>query len=196
MLSPLICNCVFGSGFLKVIFKPNYIRMKNLMLKSITGVFIFVLVTTLSVAQESPRVTAENTVNGVKITVDYSSPQVKERIIWGGLVPYDKVWRTGANNATTIEVSENVKIGKNNLPKGKYALFTIPQKGDTWTVIINKEPDQWGAYNYKETEDLFRFDVPAKRTVNLNESLKFEVGDDGTVVFAWEYKSFSFKIEK
>lgn len=170
--------------------------MKNFMLKSVTGVFIFVLATTLSMAQESPRVTAENTVKGVKITIDYSSPQVKERIIWGGLVPYDKVWRTGANSATTIEVGEDVKIGKNKIPKGKYALFTIPQKGDTWVVIINKEADQWGAYNYKETEDLFRFDVQVKRTVDLNESLKFEIDDDGTVAFAWEYKSFSFKIEK
>lgn len=147
-------------------------------------------------AQESPPATAENTVDGVKITINYSSPKVKDRIIWGGLEPYDKVWRTGANNATTIEVSENVKIGKNKLPKGKYALFTIPKKGDSWTVIINKVADQWGAYNYKESEDLFRFEVPVERTIDMNESLKFEVQDDGTVVFAWEYKSFKFKIEK
>jgi hypothetical protein len=112
------------------------------------------------------------------------------------LVPYDKVWRTGANNATTIEVSENVKIGKNKMPKGKYALFTIPKIGDTWTVIINKVADQWGAYNYKETEDLFRFDVSVERTLENNESLKFDVKGDGTVVFTWEYKSFSFKINK
>jgi hypothetical protein len=93
-------------------------------------------------------------VGGTKITINYSSPKVKERTIWGGLVPYDKVWRTGANNATTIEVGENMKIGKNKMPKGTYALFTIPQKGDTWTVIINKVAKQWGAFNYKESEDL------------------------------------------
>lgn len=147
-------------------------------------------------AQESPASTAEKTVNGVNIKISYHSPKVKDRIIWGGLVDYDKIWRTGANNATTIEVSQDVKIGKNKMPKGTYALFTIPQKGDTWTVIINKVAEQWGAYSYKESEDLFRFDVPVKRTVDLNESLKFEVEDDGTVVFAWEYKSFSFKISK
>ncbi len=147
-------------------------------------------------AQESPAFTSENSVNGVDIKISYHSPKVKDRIIWGGLVDYDKVWRTGANNATTIEVSQDVKIGKNKMPKGKYAIFTIPQKGDTWAAIINKEADQWGAYNYKETEDLFRFEVTVKRTVDLNESLMFEVQDDGTVVFAWEYKSFSFKIDK
>jgi len=170
--------------------------MKTLIPRLITGLFTVVLSISVLFAQESPPASAENTVNGVKIKIDYHSPRVKERIIWGGLEPYDKVWRTGANEATTIEVSEDVKIGKNSLPKGKYALFTIPKKGDTWTVIINKEADQWGAFNYKESEDLFRFDVSVERTVNLNESLKFDVLDDGTVVFAWEYKSFKFKIKK
>lgn len=155
-----------------------------------------VISTPILFAQESPPASAENTVNGVKIKIDYHSPKVKDRIIWGGLERYDKVWRTGANEATTIEVSEDVKIGKNTMPKGKYALFTIPKKGDTWTVIINKEADQWGAFSYKDSEDLFRFDVPVERTLNLNESLKFDVQSDGTVVFTWEYKSFKFKIEK
>lgn len=170
--------------------------MKTLIPRLISGLLTVVLSISVLFAQESPPASAENTVNGVKIKIDYHSPRVKERIIWGGLEPYDKVWRTGANEATTIEVSEDVKIGKNSLPKGKYALFTIPKKGDTWTVIINKEADQWGAFNYKESEDLFRFDVSVERTVNLNESLKFDVLDDGTVVFAWEYKSFKFKIKK
>jgi hypothetical protein len=170
--------------------------MKNYITKIISGIITCMLLVSLSWAQESPPATAENTVDGVTITINYHSPKVKERTIWGELVPYDKVWRTGANNATTIEVSENVKIGKNKMPKGKYALFTIPKIGDTWTVIINKVADQWGAYNYKETEDLFRFDVSVERTLENNESLKFDVKGDGTVVFTWEYKSFSFKINK
>ena len=69
-------------------------------------------------------------------------------------------------------------------------------KGDTWTAIINKVADQWGAFNYKESEDLFRFDVKVDRTIDNSESLKFDILDDGTVVFAWEFKSFKFKIEK
>lgn len=170
--------------------------MKNFTSKLI-GTFIVVLfIFSMSYAQESPPASTAATVDGVTVKIDYFSPKVKERTIWGGLVPYDKVWRTGANNATTIEVSDNLKIGKNKLPKGKYALFTIPKKGDTWTVIINKEADQWGAYNYKEAEDLFRFEVPVERTLDMNESMKIEVQADGTVMFAWEYKSFKFKVEK
>ncbi len=147
-------------------------------------------------AQESPETSAEGSVNGVKIKIDYHSPKVKGRIIWGGLEQYDKVWRTGANEATTIEVSEDVKIGKNKMPKGKYALFTIPKKGDAWTVIINKVSDQWGAFEYDQKQDLFRFEVKVERTLDLNESLKFDVDDSGNVMFAWEYKSFKFKIDK
>jgi len=170
--------------------------MKTIFTSIASGFLMITLITSISWAQESPPMTAEKTVDGVTIKIDYASPKVKGRTIWGGLLPYDKVWRTGANNATTIEVSENVKIGKNKMPKGKYSLFTIPQKGDTWTVIINKEAEQWGAYNYKESEDLFRFDVKVERILEMSESLNFEVQDDGTVVFTWEYKSFSFKIGK
>ena len=169
--------------------------MKNHFKSMASGLLFIALITSFSCAQESPFTSAENTVDGVKIKIDYCSPKVKERIIWGGLESYDKVWRTGANKATTIEVSENVKIGKNKLPKGKYTLFTIPQKGDVWTVIINKTADQWGAYDYDEKQDLFRFDVKIERTLDINESLLFDIADDGTVAFAWEYKSFKFKIE-
>lgn len=170
--------------------------MKNFCLTIASGFLFMTFIHAVSWAQESPPASAEATVKGVQISINYHSPKVKERTIWGGLVPYDAVWRTGANNATTLEVSEDCKIGKNKVPKGKYALFTIPKIGDTWTVIINKEADQWGAYNYKESEDLCRFDVKVQRTLEHNESLKFDVEDDGTVVFTWEYKSFKFKIDK
>jgi len=170
--------------------------MKKIILSIALSFIMSIVLTSLLWAQESPPATAEGSVDGVSITITYHSPKVKDRVIWGGLEPYDKVWRTGANNATTLEVSADAKIGKNKLPKGKYALFSIPKKGDSWTVIINKEAEQWGAYNYKESEDLFRFEVKVDRTLELNESLKFDVTDDGTVVFAWEYKSFSFKIDK
>lgn len=169
--------------------------MRNFFIGIASCFFLIALISSFSWAQ-SPPASAENAVDGVKIKIDYHSPKVKGRIIWGGLEAYDKVWRTGADNATTIEVSENVKIGKNKMPKGKYALFTIPMKGDTWTVIINKVAEQWGAFSYDEKQDLFRFDVKVDRTLEISESLKFEVEDDGTVVFAWEYKSFKFKIDK
>jgi len=170
--------------------------MKSFISRIISSILVVMLIVSLSWAQDSPPASEEATVDGVTVKIDYHSPKVKGRPIWGGLVPYDEVWRTGANNATTIEVSADVKIGNNSLPKGKYAIFTLPQKGDTWKVIINKEAEQWGAYNYKETEDVFRFDAKVQRTLDINESMKFDVQDDGTVVFSWEYKSFTFKIEK
>ncbi len=170
--------------------------MKNNLLNSATTLIITLLISSNIWAQESPAATAEGLTEGVKIKIDYHSPKVKERIIWGGLEPYDKVWRTGADNATTIEVSDNVKIGKNKMPKGKYSLFTIPKKGDTWTIIINKVAEQWGAFSYDEKQDLFRYDVKVERTLELNESLLFDVDTEGNVLFAWEYKSFKFKIDK
>lgn len=170
--------------------------MKNHLLKLAAGLIMTLFISSNIWAQESPATTAEGMVDGVKIKIEYHSPKVKERIIWGGLEPYDKVWRTGANNATTIEVSEDVKIGKNKMPKGKYALFTIPKKGDTWTVIFNKVSKQWGAFSYDEKQDLFRYDVKVERTLELNESLLFDIDTEGNVLFAWEYKSFKFKINK
>lgn len=170
--------------------------MKNHLLKLAAGLIMTLFISSNIWAQESPAATAEGMADGVKIKIEYHSPKVKERIIWGGLEPYDKVWRTGADNATTIEVSEDVKIGKNKMPKGKYALFTIPKKGDTWTVIINKVSEQWGAYSYDEKQDLFRYDVKVERTLELNESLLFDIDTKGNVLFAWEYKSFKFKINK
>lgn len=170
--------------------------MKNPLLNSAICLIATLFISSNILAQESPAATAEGQADGVKIKIDYHSPKVKERIIWGGLEPYDKVWRTGADNATTIEVSEDVKIGKNKMPKGRYSLFTIPKKGDTWTVIFNKVPDQWGAYSYDEKQDLFRYDVKVKRTLELNESMLFDIDDQGNVLFAWEYKSFKFKIDK
>ncbi len=100
-----------------------------------------------------------------KITVTYSRPNVKNRIIFGGINPYGQVWRTGANAATTINLSENVIIDGKNVPAGTYTLFTIPNK-DMWTIILNKTVKQWGAYSYKQADDLLRFKV---KPINLDE---------------------------
>lgn len=93
-----------------------------------------------------------------KVTLKYFRPDVKGRKIFGGLESYGAVWRTGANNATTIEFTDEVSIAGNKVPAGKYALFTIPEK-DKWTIILNKTADQWGAYDYKKEDDLLRFTV-------------------------------------
>src|SRR5476651_2097319 len=93
-----------------------------------------------------------------KITITYSRPNVKDRVIFGGINPYGQVWRTGANAATTINFSENVIMEGQKVPAGSYSLFTIPDK-DEWTVILNKTVKQWGAYSYKEADDFLRFKV-------------------------------------
>ncbi|MES2417862.1 MAG: DUF2911 domain-containing protein [Bacteroidota bacterium] len=93
-----------------------------------------------------------------KITIIYSRPNVKGRKVFGDLEPFDKVWRTGANSATVIKFTDDVKINGHDLAAGEYGLFTIPNKTE-WTVIINKNPKQWGAYTYQESDDVLRFKV-------------------------------------
>lgn len=123
----------------------------------------------------SPRAEVMQTVGITTITVNYASPGVKGRTIWGELVPYGKLWRTGANAATTIEVSTDVKIGGKDVPAGKYAIFTIPNE-KSWTVIINKNPKQGGTRNYDEKLDQARFEVkPAK--ANKRERMTFFFSD-------------------
>ncbi|HEY9195289.1 MAG TPA: DUF2911 domain-containing protein [Mucilaginibacter sp.] len=93
-----------------------------------------------------------------KITITYSRPNVKERKIFGGIIPWGEVWRTGANAATTISFTEKVVIEGNPVPAGTYSLFSIPEKNE-WTIILNKVVKQWGAYNYKQSEDFLRFKI-------------------------------------
>jgi hypothetical protein len=93
-----------------------------------------------------------------KITLTYSRPNTKGRKIFGALEPYDVVWRTGANSATVIKFTDDVKINGNDVPAGEYGLFTIPNKNE-WTVILNKTSKQWGAYTYKESDDFLRIKV-------------------------------------
>ena len=130
--------------------------------------------------------------DGVQVNMQYGSPGVKERKIWGDLVPYNEVWRTGANEATWIEFDKDVTIAGQKIPKGKYGLFTIPAESE-WTVILNKVWDQWGAYDYDEKEDLARFNVVPQKSDSSKERLEFSVDDD--VTFAWENLTFSFDIE-
>ncbi|UZR92313.1 DUF2911 domain-containing protein [Chondrinema litorale] len=155
--------------------------------------------TTTAVAEEpakeeipSPLKKVSGEVDGVQVNMQYGSPGVKERNIWGDLVPYNEVWRTGANEATWIEFDKDVTIAGQKIPKGKYGLFTIPAESE-WTVILNKVWDQWGAYDYDEKEDLARFNVVPQKSGSAKERMEFSVDDD--VTFAWENLTFSFDIE-
>jgi hypothetical protein len=103
-------------------------------------------------------VTASRTVGNCKISVDYSSPGVKGRKMFGGMIPFGEVWRTGANKPTILEISQDIKFGDKEVPAGKYVLCTIPGK-DSWSVILNKNTEQWGVYGYKESDDQARVTV-------------------------------------
>ena len=130
-------------------------------------VFIFCIISISASAQEAvqPRksplaiVTMKYENNYVKVT--YSQPHKRGRNIFGGLVKYGEVWRTGANEATEITLTSDLIIQSDTLQAGSYSIFTIPNE-DEWTVIFNKQLGQWGAYNYHEPSDILRIKVPTK----------------------------------
>jgi hypothetical protein len=105
----------------------------------------------------SPPGTAEFTWNGKKIAVDYSRPSMRNRKIFGGLVPYDKVWRTGANEATGFTTEADLVMGGVTIPKGNYTIYTLPSPA-SWKLIINKQTGQWGT-EYDPSQDLARIDM-------------------------------------
>ena len=140
----------------------------------------------------SPRKEMTGNAEGIEVVVNYGSPSVKERDIWGSLVPYNEVWRTGANEATTFTIEQDILVQGQPLPAGIYGLFTIPGE-DEWTVIFNSVSDQWGAYEYDEGEDVLRVQVePQKAAVN-SETLDFIVQDDLVILF-WEFLAVPFEI--
>ncbi|MEM9052558.1 MAG: DUF2911 domain-containing protein [Bacteroidota bacterium] len=141
----------------------------------------------------SPPKTAEATLAGGAVTIDYGSPAVKGRTVWGDLVPYDKIWRTGANEATTIMLEKDMKVGGKLIKAGKYALFTVPGK-DEWTVILNSEWDQWGAYNHDGSKDVHSFKVKPMMGDEMHERLMFDISESGQVTMMWEKLSISFEI--
>ena len=151
----------------------------------------------LDLPRPSPKATVSQTVGLTDVTITYCRPSVRSRVIWGGLVPYDQVWRTGANEATTITFGDDVTIGGSKLPAGTYGLFTIPGK-DEWTVIFNKGAKQWGAYSYKEADDALRIKVKAHRD-EFRELLTVwfpaVTTDSATISIAWERLAVEFGIK-
>lgn len=140
----------------------------------------------------SPPAKAEGKSGAATITIDYHQPSAKGRKIMGGLVPYGEVWRAGANKTTTITVSAPLKIEGKDLAAGTYALFTIPGENE-WTIIINKGI-AWGAYSYKEAEDVFRVKVKPGKTDAFVETFNIAVEND-QVILKWENTKVAFSIK-
>lgn len=144
-------------------------------------------------ARPSPPAEASETIHGANIKVSYSAPSVKGRMIWGDLVPYGKVWRTGANEATVFETDKDIKINGEKLAAGKYALFTIP--GETeWTFIFNSVWDQWGAFKYDQAKDVLRVKAKAEKSASFNEQFKIEIKDK-MIVLSWENLMVGFDLK-
>lgn len=134
--------------------------------------------------------------NADSIKINYHSPGVRKRIIWGGLVPYDEVWVTGAHDATTIEISKPFVINRKEIPAGKYAFFTIPSKKE-WTIIINKNWKQHLATEYDENEDVVRIKVKPtknKHTERLQYFIENGKGSNGKIAIAWEKLKIEFSL--
>jgi hypothetical protein len=132
--------------------------------------------------------------SGLTLTIDYSQPSVKGRTIGKDLEPKEgEVWRTGANEATTFEVSQDVLVEGKKLPKGKYSLFTISGK-DSWTIIINKTANQWGAYDYKQADDALRVTVKPGKAEKFAEKMTFSIDEKGMVTLLWGDLKVSFSV--
>ena len=171
------------------------------MRKLLISALALMVVTTSAFAQvrsprPSPSATLTQTVGLTDVTIKYSRPGVKGRAIWGALVPYDKVWRTGANEATTITFSDDVTVEGQKLAKGTYSLHTIPGK-DQWAVIFNSVADQWGSYSYDAAKDVVRVNVKPE-TANHMEWMGFEIPemttDTAKIVLRWEKVAVPFTI--
>lgn len=126
---------------------------------------VLLLASVVSSAQDavkprpSPLAIVSSRYKDAYIKITYSQPHKRGRSIFGGLVPYGQVWRTGANEATELTVTKDIKINGADLKAGSYSLYTIPEK-DKWTIILNRDLGMWGAYNYNVKMDVMRFEVP------------------------------------
>lgn len=152
----------------------------------------------LSLPRDSNGATISQTIGDTKVTIVYHRPNTKGRKVWGGLVPFGEVWRTGANENTTFEVSRDVTINGQMLPAGKYGLHTIPNKTE-WVIIFSKKNDEWGSFNYKQENDALRIKaIPAKTKVN-RDSFMFEfesVTNRSTqVALSWEKLKVGFALD-
>jgi hypothetical protein len=134
--------------------------------------------------ERSPLALAATWIDSTYVKIVYGSPRKRGREIFGALVPYGQVWRTGANEATEITTTGDLNFGGHRLPAGTYSLFTIPYP-DRWTIIVNRALGQWGAYEYNADLDLFRFEVPVHQTDKLYEgfTITFEKEEDHTFLY-------------
>jgi len=140
-----------------------------------------------------PVKVTETTKQGITITIDYGQPSLKGRKIGTDIVPYGKIWRTGANEATVFEINKDVKIEGQVLPAGKYSLYTLPDEKE-WTVIFNKSWNQWGT-KYSESDDQLRVTVKPEKSESFQEKLTFDISKSGEVSLEWGDTEVEFEVK-
>jgi hypothetical protein len=155
--------------------------------KKIHLCIIALLMVTFVNAQDKPASPPEvvtGKINDATISINYGSPSVKGRKIWGELVPFNKVWRAGANEATTFETDKEIMIEGSKLPAGKYSFFIIPNETES-IIIFNKDDKQWGAYKYKDKNDQLRVTVKQQIASSSVEKLTYAILGNG-IVISWD----------
>ena len=170
--------------------------MKNLFLMIATIISISACGQGDKASRPSPPAIVKATLaSGVNVSIDYSQPSVKGRTIGKDLEPMEgKVWRTGANEATGFEVDKAVTVEGKALAAGKYGLFTI-MNGDEWTIIFNKTWNQWGAFSYKEADDILRVKVKSGKANPFSEKMTFTIANSGKVSLMWGDKQVDFNVK-
>ena len=168
---------------------------KHRTIRGLLFVFTTLIISTMVSAQAdkssrpSPPATASGKIGGAAITINYSSPSVKGRQIWGALVPYGKAWRAGANEATLFQTDKEIKIEGKSLPAGQYSLFATPGEKE-WSIILNSETGQWGIKrggdaNRDPAKDVLTVIVKPKKSAGMNERLNYQVMTN-SIVLLWE----------
>jgi hypothetical protein len=151
----------------------------------------------IQMPQASPSAKISQRVGLTDVTVEYSRPSTKGRKIFGELVPFDQVWRTGANSATTFTFSTKVFIAGKEVPAGSYALYSIPGKSD-WTMVLSKNTQLWGAIGYDSKDDFLRFQVTPSKTSKKYETFEISFNsltdEAATVSLKWENTRVDFRI--
>ena len=146
----------------------------------------------------SPHTSTMTMIGDAHIHIDYSSPGVRGRIIFGGLLAYDQVWQAGAHMATWVETNKDLIIDSKTLPAGKYGFFTIPSK-DEWTIMFNSNWEQHGKDEYDEKDDVIRFRVKPNFSEEIKEHLEYKVNkkddNNGSISLAWEKVKIEFPFQ-
>src|SRR5688572_5409743 len=176
----------------------RFLTNSLLTLLLLTGITLSQVQAQITLPPVSPRATITQKVGLTSVSVNYSRPSVSGRKIFGDLVPYGQVWRTGANQSTKITFAESVTLEGNRVPAGKYALYTIPG-ANQWTIIIHRDTTLWGSDKYDPKNDLMRFTVPSQKTNENVEAFTIDftnyTQNSADIEFLWAKTAVKFRIE-